>query len=369
MKKGNILILVLILLISVSFSPGLNVSTIENLAIPSAIGYDIEKTNQNDVSFRAFVDVYIFGEKKRVMHKAYLGKSTGLVEARNDRQRRIDKRFMVGLEKVDILTERFARFGIRNMIDVLFINPLVNDTAYIVVTKNDLPSLLEHKVKGYPTVADYIEGMIRNAYQYDFFPKNFKTLDTFISLDTEGRKVILPYIETTKEGLKITGEALFKNDKMIAVVDEKNMKLLNILNKSNGSGILTIQKEPGKYIEYYSKVKRSVNCTKVNDKYTFNISLQFKGNILSNQLYKDIMSDPKVVKKFEKELAEETKTMCNKFLDKMKSEYKIDCLELGRVAAAKYGKDTGTDWDEVVCNSDIDVDVTIKLDSQGRGDY
>lgn len=369
MKIGNIIILALIVLISLSLTPGLNVSTIENLAIPSAIGFDIEENSPNDVSYKAFIDVYIFGQKSRVLHKEYLGKSGGISEARNDRQRKIDRRFVVGLEKIDIITEKYARYGVRNMVDVLFINPLVNDTAYVVVCKNDIPSILDYKISGFPTSGDYIEGMVKNAYQYDFFPKDFKILDVFISLDSEGRKVILPYIETTKEGLKITGEALFKDDKMVAVVDKKNMKLLNILNKTNGSGILTIQKEPGKYVDYYGKVKRTVKCTKVDDKYKFNIYLEFKGNILSNQLYKNIMSDSKVVKQFEEDLAKETEAMCYGFLSKMKNEYKIDCLELGRIAAAKYGKDTGTDWDKVVCSSEINVDVTIKLDNQGRGDY
>lgn len=369
MRKGNLIILILITLIFLSFSPGLNVATIENLAIPSAIGYDIEENSPSDVSFKAFIDVYTFGQKNKIFHKAYLGKSSGLIEARNDRQRRIDRSFVVGLEKVDILTERYARYGIRNMVNVLFINPLVNDTAYVVVSKNDLPSILEYKIPGFPTSADYIEGMVKNAYQYDFFPKNFKILDLFVTLDSEGRNVILPYIEISKEGLQITGEAIFKDDKMIAVVDKANMKLLNILNKSKGSGLLTIQKEPGKYIEYYAKVKRTVKCTKVDGKYKFNIYLDFKGNIVSNQLYKDIMTDSKVVKNFEKELAIETEAMCNKFLSKMKNEYKIDCLELGRIAAAKYGRDTGTDWNKVVCDSDINVNVTIKLDNQGRGDY
>ena len=81
------------------------------------------------------------------------------------------------------------------------------------------------------------------------------------------------------------------------------------------------------------------------------------------------MSDPKTIKKFEEEMASQTEAMCYRFLNKMKNEYNVDCLGLGRIAAAKYGRGTGVDWDKVVCSSDISVNVTIKLDNQGRGDY
>ncbi|MDP4179223.1 MAG: Ger(x)C family spore germination C-terminal domain-containing protein, partial [Bacillota bacterium] len=60
---------------------------------------------------------------------------------------------------------------------------------------------------------------------------------------------------------------------------------------------------------------------------------------------------------------------CEEFINKMKTDYKVDCLELGRVAAAKYGRRTGTDWNKVVMDSDIKINVKVKLNKQGRGDY
>ena len=60
------------------------------------------------------------------------------------------------------------------------------------------------------------------------------------------------------------------------------------------------------------------------------------------------------------------------FIEKMQSQYKIDVLDLGQVAVATYGRGTGTDWNEVVSNfdlSDIIVNVKVKVDNMGRGDY
>ncbi|WP_369700401.1 hypothetical protein [Clostridium estertheticum] len=44
-------------------------------------------------------------------------------------------------------------------------------------------------------------------------------------------------------------------------------------------------------------------------------------------------------------------------------------LDLGRIAVAKYGRSKGTDWDKVISNSDIKVNVKFTVDTQGRGSF
>jgi hypothetical protein len=68
-------------------------------------------------------------------------------------------------------------------------------------------------------------------------------------------------------------------------------------------------------------------------------------------------------------MEEKIEKMCYNFLEKMKKDYKVDCLELGRVAAATYGRNTGVDWNEIVSNSDIKVNVKVNIDRYGRGDF
>jgi hypothetical protein len=57
------------------------------------------------------------------------------------------------------------------------------------------------------------------------------------------------------------------------------------------------------------------------------------------------------------------------FMKEMQNNIKVDCLDLGKYAAAKCGRNTGIDWNEVVDNADIDVNVKVKIDNTGRGNY
>ena len=63
------------------------------------------------------------------------------------------------------------------------------------------------------------------------------------------------------------------------------------------------------------------------------------------------------------------KKMCTEYINKAKNEYKTDILELGRVAAAKYGRQVGVDWSKVVSESNIEVDVKVTVKDEGRGAY
>ncbi len=72
-----------------------------------------------------------------------------------------------------------------------------------------------------------------------------------------------------------------------------------------------------------------------------------------------------VVKEFEEKIYKES----YEFINKMQNEYKIDLLNLGSVAAAEYGRHTGVNWDDVVSNSEIELDINMRLIRGARGTF
>jgi Ger(x)C family germination protein len=289
--------------------------------------------------------------------------------ARESRQQRADKTSISGLEKVYMLNENYARYGIKTSMDILYKNPRVNDTGIFVICKNSSKEILEYNIPGYASSADYIEGMIINQRGMNFFPDEFNAVNVYALMGSEGRNVVLPYIELEKDGLIIAGEALFEKDKMIAKVDLKDSRILNMLKYNNVRGMLTIQKNSKEYIDFSAKTKRKIKCYKEDDKYKFIIDLSLKGEIISNTQNQNINKNSVSIKEFENAMAEQVKKECSEFVDKMKNEYKVDSLDLGRVAAAKYGRRKGNDWSKIIEDSDIEINVTVKVDKHGRGDF
>ena len=368
-KKKYVISILICVTIAAFFSYGLKQrQPVEDLDIISAIGQDI-KINGTNIDYIVPFSVYLFEPQEKLESTLKIGTATNVGETRQTRQLGNDNKSVLGFEKIYVLSQEYAFYGISNTMDILFRNPYLNDTAYMMVCKGSALNMLNMKIKEYPSSGDFIEGLIRNAKNYNFFSNKYRVMDLFFTVDCEGCNLVLPYIEITDKGIQVTGMALFKKDKMVTKISVDDLKSMNILRENDVKGILSIQKNPKEYINYYATSQKKVFCTKEGNKYKFTININLKGDIISDTLHKNLQKSPEKNAEFNKTMAEYVKKTCNDFIIKMKNEYKVDCLNLGQVAAAKYGRHTGVDWNSIVCNSEIDVNVKVKVQKTGRGDY
>lgn len=341
---------------------------VENLQIPAGIGYDLEGTSENlEYIIPMLIQNFEDGGKKNSY--ILIGKGTSMGETRESRQLLSSKKFMLGLNEVFLLGENAAKIGINPIVDILINNATINDRGVCVVCKEKTEEILKYKIKGYSTSAEFIGGMVKNLKRTNFFPMQYSVIDLIVRIDAEGRNVLLPYIELKEEGIETTGIAIFKGDKMVSKVSLEEAKIINILKESNVRGILTIQDDSKKYISCYATSKRKIKCYKNDGKYNFIINLDLKGQIVSNTLYENLSGDVKQLKRFEEDMKSNVEKNCNEIINKVKNEHKVDFLDLGRVAAAKYGRGTGVDWNEIISDSKIRVNVKFTVDTEGRGSY
>ena len=385
MKKKKIAIMFLVVLIASIYTEKFQVSSMEELNIISGIGFDINKEVNGNVQYSVPFAIYDFKKKgkggsnstaKKAIKTGEISelgssiikpKANSIGETREERQLKSSKQFTIGTEKMAIIGEEQASYGILNIINILFSNPNINDLDIFSVCKGKAEDILRFKVEGYPSSADYMQGMVRQATNYNFLSLEYNLINMYVTLDSEGKNLVLPYLEIKDRNIAYTGMALFKKNKMVYVLPMDESKIMNILREKKGKGILTLQEGPDKYINYDVMVKRKVKCNKRDGKYEFIIDLNFQGDIIENTLYSDMKKESE--KEFEKLMGKEIEKMCCDFLDKMKNIYKIDCLNLGMYAAAQYGRETGVDWNEEISNADIKVNVVVKIDKMGIGQY
>jgi Ger(x)C family germination protein len=371
-KKINIILIVVLCgAFILMFSSGVKIHllSVEDLGISVGIGTGIDKDGKGNIIYRVTSTANSYKNDSSVETLLGMGLGSTIGKTREDRQNKIGKEFFLGLTKIYIIDQEYAEFGIRDLIDVNFNNPVVNDNAFLVVCKGRNEEYFNFTTPGYDNSAEFMSDMIKNSPSYNFFKGSYMIKDAVLSLDAEGKNIASPYIEIMEDGIKINGMAVFNKDKLAVILDMQNTRVMNMLRENRVKGILTIQKDSEEYVNYQAVTKRKVTCKKTKDKYTFTIDLKLEGEIINNELYKDMSSNIVVTKKFENDMAKQVKKTCNEFLDKMKNEYKVDLLQLGWVAAAKYGRDTGVDWNEVVASSEIVVNVEVHVDKLGSGQY
>lgn len=369
MKVLKFFLIVFSIIAMVSFfTSGINREPVEKLAIASAIGYDMEEGAQGIDVKSVSMAQYILrqnNENSRVI----TSKGKTIAETREERQTKLDKRYLLGMERVYIISEKYARHGINDIIDGLFRNSEVRDAAMLCICKDKPENILKTKIDGYPSAGDFIEGLIKYSRELNFFPDNYKLIDTYVRLRAEGRNLVIPYIETKENTIQITGLALFNGEKMAEVLPLHEVKIHNMLRENSVKGVITLERDPHNYLNFYGRSKRKVKCYKEGNSYKFVIDLKVTGDVILNEYEQKLINKPIKKKEIEYLLANNAEREAKLFLEKLKSEYKVDSLELGRVAAAKYGRDSGVDWNEIVSNSDIKVNVEVKIDRFGRGDF
>jgi Ger(x)C family germination protein len=344
--------------------------SVEDLAISVGIGMGIDKDGEGNITYRVTSTANSYKEDSSVETLLGTGRGSTIGKTIENRQRKIGKEFFLGLSKIYIIEEEYAEYGIRGLVDVNFNNAVVNDNSFLVVCKGKNEEYFKYITPGYDNSAEFISDMIKNSPNYNFFSEKYMFKNAALSMDAEGKNIVSPYIEIMEDGIRITGMAVFNKDKLVAVLDMKDTRIMNMLRENNVKGVLTIQKDQEEYVNYQAESKRKITCTKEGDKYAFTIDLKLTGDIINNnELYKDISVDVDITKKFEDDMAKQVEEMCTEFLNKMKTEYKVDLLQLGWVGASKYGRDTGVDWNEVVSNSDIKINVKVQVDKLGRGQY
>lgn len=368
MKKGNLFIIVASLIIlGVSFI-GSKGELVENIELPIGIGADIENLSvEPEYSIPLLVSSSEDNGKSTYVIE---GKADSIGETREERQVKSGKKFMLGLTRVFVYSEDAAKFGLRNFIDINLSNPELNDRCINVVCKGKAREVFDHKSPGHPNSAEFIEEMVKNLKQFNFFPMQYTMTDIIVRVDAEGRNLLLPYVELKGKEIETTGLAIFKGDKMVTNTNIEEAKTINLLKEDNVRGILTLHEDNEKYINFHAKSKRKIKCYKDDDnKYKFIIDLKITGTVINNQLYKNLSTEGKVLKQFENDMKEYVETKSTESINKIIKKYQVDVLDLGRVAAAKYGRGTGTDWNEIVSNSEIIVSAKVKVDTTGRGTY
>ncbi|MCB2352833.1 Ger(x)C family spore germination protein [Clostridium estertheticum] len=370
MNKKKYFIIIIGVSIYLFIMIGQNRVPIEDVAVISGIGYDIEIKNKDIIEYSVPISTNVYKRSGMQVSVLFKEKGINLGEVIQKRQEKMDKKFIQGNERVVLISEDYARYGLKTMIDDRFRNSETNDKAYMAVCNGKTEDYLNYKVKGYSSSSTYLGGLIDAAVNYNFFSDDDKLIDAYVRIGAEGRCLVLPYLEMTEDGIQIIGAAIFKEDKMISVTDIKNNKILNLLKNDNSKGIISLQKSPKEYIDFDAKSRRGkVKCYKQGDKYNFIIDLTLTGTVINNEMYSNMLRDIEKKKEFEKDMAKDIVKQCDSFVKTMKKDYKVDCISLGREAAAKYGRQKGIDWNEVVLGADIKVNVKVKVDLQGRGDY
>lgn len=369
MKNRNVLIISLIFLgLYVFLITNINIIAIENANIP-ALSVVNTKTISDELYYLIDTMTYNYHEATLVKKVSPSIDSVTPGEAR-DKSNLISKgNLLPGMQKVLLLGSDLCENGLNTFVNMIFSTRTYSDLSQCAVISTPGKTFLDTNLPGNDDLADFVEGLIKNARYDNFFTDKYKIMDVYLDFSREGYNLVLPYIKLENSQPSIGGMVLFKKDKLVNILDLNESKLMNLLRQSDVSGNVFIKDSNDKMVDCVVDSKRKVICNKIDDKYYFTIKLSLKGEVVSNTIYKNLYEDQHSINELQERFENKLTSKCNSFINQMQNTYKVDCLNLGSYIIAKEGFNKNIDWDELVCNSEIKVVVDLLIQTFGRGDF
>jgi spore germination protein KC len=305
-----------------------------------------------------------------------------IFEAIRHTVKEFDRRSFFSHIKVIVVGEDFAREGLGETIDFITRSHELRKTTLLVVASGSKASEVIGIKHGLDKIqANYMEGILKNqkvesssavSRVIDFIKTMpgeginpvtgvFKLVDV-MGVSSEGNE---PEVH---KGLKLTGSAVYKKDKLAGFLDNNDALGLNIITGKCKKVTINV-KAPNNSTVAIELIR--TKCTIVplikKGKTSFKVVIKAEGNLTEVEGSIDI-SNQQVFDSIDREFAKHLKSITEDCIKKVQYEMKTDVLGFGRaieIKHPKYWKKIEKQWNDMFPTVAYNVDVGTHLNRTG----
>lgn len=255
---------------------------------------------------------------------------------------------------------------VREVVDELNRDTKINKKLQIVVADGKAKDILESNTKHNQTS----DGVIYTALKDNKFTSRFssQTLTDMISDFDFSDVTITPKISIKGDGFKIAGGCIMKNYKHLAWIDERENKVICIINgKVNAESLDIIYKDS--IVTYTITNAKSNKNISIDDKIRADISIKIEGYLQGYIMGENnIVYNNEVLKDMEKAIETDVKNEIEKVLDLIQNTYNVDVIGIGEHLSKFHFKEwhqLKKDWDKIFPSVEINTTVDVKIRRTG----
>lgn len=301
---------------------------------------------------------------------AILENKVNLVREAREKSRRITpERLEAGKIQQILFSEEISKNGIYDYLELLERNTTNPVLTLVVVVEGSPNKMMKEllKFKDKPRPAFYVNKLLESNIKSSYIPET-RIYNFEINHFAPGIDPFTPMIKLESSGVRVTGSALFSEDKMVGKINTKQTSmLLALMNKMRSTEYEFVAKDLSNtgadkkkgIAALLTNGKSKINIKMKDNKPEININLKLKGTI--DEYAWDKLDDPNIQKKVEIKLAEELNNDCNELIDYLQS-IGSDPIGFGEIIRAKYNSYwKEIDWKQVYSDLNINVDVKLEI--------
>ncbi|MDQ0883541.1 Ger(x)C family spore germination protein [Peribacillus sp. V2I11] len=279
-----------------------------------------------------------------------------------------------------VIGESLAREGIGKPLDLLSRDWEVRSDFYTVVAKG----MNAEDILKVPTAIEKIPAnelfSTLVVSEKAWAGTSAVTLDELIAgMVSDGKKPVLTGIQADIKGdeetsmskqnvemidpparVKYSNLAVFKKDKLVGWLDEKQSKTYNVITNKEKSTVVNIPCPKGGKAVYEVKKSNTEMKGKIkNGKPEIDLNVRVEGNVGEVECHIDL-TKPETIEKLEEIYEKETKEMFKKAIEQVQENYKVDVFGFGEAihrADPKAWKKLKKDWDKNFENLPVNIKV------------
>ena len=312
------------------------------------------------------------GGKGKVSAPVWVVSATGktIFEAERNLAMQVSRHIYWGHLIVLIIGEKAARHGVREVVSLFLRAPQPRETMWVMVTEGDAKNLLMSQPGLEKTSAQAIGFLARSKAGYSVELKDFTAMLASkggepTASRLESVKIVstpLPSEKNPVEEVRITGVAVFKDDKLTGWLDPSETRGLLWFKGEVGKGVVTIPCPGTPEKQLSLDIIRA--ATKVvpeyrHNKVSFTVKLMLEGDLEEEQCTEDL-TKPETVKAIEKQLQNDIKQKVELTLNKAQGEFKADIFGFGEAfhrAHKREWRKLKDNWNEEFARAEVKISV------------
>jgi spore germination protein KC len=284
--------------------------------------------------------------------------------------------------RILVLGEEMAKEGIAPMLDVFPRDPEISSDMLVIVTRGvkaedilEIPTALER------IPADQLSSSLSISKKVWATTAKIKVDDLITGIISKGKGAVLPGIEVVgdleqgkkkdnvqnpevKTIMRYSGLAVFKGDKLIGWLNERESKGYNYIqgNVSSttinlacpGGGMITVE-----LLRASKKLKGGIETGRP----AVHVKIKAEGNVAESQCTEDVLN-PKTIDALEKQTEKSITTTIEEAVQSVQDQYQSDIFGFGEVihrANPIAWKQLKGDWDKEFKTLSVDVQADVKI--------
>ncbi|MGG1686118.1 Ger(x)C family spore germination protein [Pseudalkalibacillus sp. NRS-1564] len=273
----------------------------------------------------------------------------------------LPKPISIGKMAVLLFSEDMAEEGIIDVLDSFLRDPAAGRLIYVGVVEGSAGELIKNEFQYLQGIGPFLQNLIKQSIEYGNMPQNNIHLFDY-KYYGDGMDPVVPILKKEETEVKITGLALFEDEKMVGKLNLDEMFMFALINKSYSAGLYELELPDGEYANLQkikSKVKYKVKNGNTNP--SVNITIKLNGNVVEytgDKLSKETKEE--IAETLERNVQAQGNEMVKKF-----QELGIDPFSIGDHARSQTRDFDFKKWYDRYPDVPVTIDVKVNIGESG----